>query len=518
MRKTYSISGEYLYIPVNTKAKEKNVSFFIQEEEKAAEKWTQYRIAADESAGTEYSYDFMAELPIGRFKGKKLIIEGDVPESFLEHISISDKKDLPCASHSVIHFTIPRGWSNDPNGLVYQNGIYHFYYQYNPFNLVWGNMSWGHAVSKDLLHWEQKDMVMFPDEEGTVYSGCGLVNERGMLDLPNDALLFYYTVAGGCNAWSEGKPFTQKIAYSLDGGETLIRMKEVCIPEVAHENRDPKIFWHEETQAYIMVLYLRGDEYAVFRSTDLKEWEQTQVIHLEDAWECPDLFCLTSEEGETCWFFWAADGFYYAGDFNGYQFAVFQEKHHAYLTKLPYAAQTYSNTGDRIISIPWIRSKNEGKNYTGTYGIPVELSFEKTEENEFLLIQKPVKELYGQMKPIRDERFVDNVNKFIYNGKECNHALVVKLQLNSQVCGDHAWKVNGMKMEYSALSGTFIAGAERIMAGYGFSEVMLIVDDGILEVFFDNGRRYGVFELQDDRTSFEIDKDMVEICEFYEVM
>ena len=72
MRKTYSISGEYLYIPVNTKAKEKNVSFFIQEEEKAAEKWTQYRIAADESAGTEYSYDFMAELPIGRFKGKKL--------------------------------------------------------------------------------------------------------------------------------------------------------------------------------------------------------------------------------------------------------------------------------------------------------------------------------------------------------------------------------------------------------------------------------------------------------------
>lgn len=91
----------------------------------------------------------------------------------------------------MIHFAARSGWTNDPNGMIYDNGVYHLYFQYNPFGIQWNNMSWGHAVSRDLLHWEQVDSVMFPDENGTIYSGCAIRNDRGLLGLPEDALLFF---------------------------------------------------------------------------------------------------------------------------------------------------------------------------------------------------------------------------------------------------------------------------------------------------------------------------------------
>ena len=118
---------------------------------------------------------------------------------------------------------------NDPNGLVYAEGVYHLYFQHNPFDVQWENMSWGHAVSRDLLHWEQKDDVLFPDETGTMFSGSGIVNDRKMLGLPEDALVFFYTAAGNNNKWSAGKQFTQRIAYSTDGGgRHSIKLTKVC--------------------------------------------------------------------------------------------------------------------------------------------------------------------------------------------------------------------------------------------------------------------------------------------------
>ncbi|MDO4942982.1 MAG: glycoside hydrolase family 32 protein [Lachnospiraceae bacterium] len=518
MKRQFYVTEDYLYIPICKEAGEKLVSFLVQKDEGEPEKLTQYQIPVDMEASETYAYDFLAEIPIGGQKGRMLIVEAEVTETFLDAICISAKKNLPKASDATIHFAAQSGWTNDPNGLVYQDGIYHFYFQHNPVGIAWNNMTWGHAVSRDLLHWEQIDMAMTPDEEGTMFTGCGLVNEREMLRLPKDALLFYYTAAGGTNEWSAGKGFTQRIAYSLDNGRTLVKIEEPCIPELCPENRDPKIFWHEPTQAYIMVLYMRGDEYAVFRSTDLKNWNQTQSINLKDAWECPDLFCLTSEEGETCWFFWSADGFYYAGDFNGYQFAIFQEKHTAYFTKLPYAAQTYANVGDRVISIPWLRLKNDGRNFTGSYGIPVELTFEKTEDDEYRLIQKPVRELLEQMTRVDDSRLLDNGNQIVYNGKDCKHALVVKMHLNSEFEGKHEWKINGMDLQYSAVSGEASADTERMMVGYGYSDVMMIIDDRILEVFFDEGRRYGAFVLPKGDLSFKVDRSMVDSFEFYEVL
>lgn len=517
MKKQFHITEEYLYVPVCKEAEEERISFLIRDGEQKPEKLTEYRIPVDKTASETYEYDFLAEIPLKEQKGKSLIVEGEVSEAFMDTLFLSSKKDLPHDSDASVHFVARSGWTNDPNGLVYQDGVYHLYFQHNPFGIEWNNMTWGHAVSGDLLHWEQADTVMMPDEDGTMFTGCGLVNERNMLGLPEDALLFYYTDAGGTNDWSKGKGFVQKIAYSPDGGQTLIKIKEPCISELCPENRDPKVFWHEPTQAYIMVLYMRGDEYAIFRSTDLQEWKQTQSIHLPDAWECPDLFCLTSEAGETCWFFWTADGFYYAGDFNGYQFAVFQEKHTAYFTKLPYAAQTYSNTGSRVISIPWLRTKNGGENFTGMYGIPVELSFERTEEDEYLLIQKPVKELEEHRIKMDHPYFLDNENQIVYNGKDCKRALMIKMHLNSEFEGKYEWKVNGLHLQYSSDSGEVMADDVRMLAGCGYSDVTMLIDDKILEVFFDEGRRYGAFELPETKKSFQTVRSMIDSFEFYKI-
>ena len=160
-------------------------------------------------------------------------------------------------------------------------------------------MSWGHAVSRDLLHWEQKDDVLFPDETGTMFSGSGIVNDRKMLGLPEDAVIFFYTADGNNNKWSAGKQFTQRIAYS----------------------------------------------------TDLLKWEQTDRLTFKEAWECPDLVCLKDEKGNETWMFWSADGFYFWGEFDGYQFQTDGVRHAAYINKIAYAAQTYSNTGNLCMTV-----------------------------------------------------------------------------------------------------------------------------------------------------------------------
>ena len=172
-----------------------------------------------------------------------------------------------------------------------------------------GNLCWGHAVSEDLLHWKQLDTVMFPEKDGSIFSGCGIVNERGLLKLPESALLFFYTMAGGKTKWSEGKKFTQRLAYSLDGGKTLQKTAEPVIDHIADENRDPKVYWHENSQAYYMVLFLEGHRFGIFRSENLQDWECTQTLELDEAWECPDLREIPVEDGGSRWVFWSADGF-----------------------------------------------------------------------------------------------------------------------------------------------------------------------------------------------------------------
>ncbi len=334
--------------------------------------------------------DYYSYINMEDYRGRTITVKGNFSKTFQEAFIQSDAPIQERIVRPLLHFTPERGWLNDPNGLVYQNGQYHLYFQHNPMDTRWGNMSWGHAVSRDLLHFEFLDPVLYPDQYGAVYSGCGLVNERSLLGLSGDALVFYYTAAGGKNAWSGRRKFTQRIAVSTDGGRRLEKLPREALGMLEEDSRDPKVFWHEETGAYIMVLWLCGNTFGFFRSEDLQNWENTSRIELEGGFECPDLFPLCCEE-ETVWVFTCADGLYYLGQFDGYVFYTDGVQKRAYLNGLPYAAQTYSGTKDRVISIPWLRTCNEGKPYTGMMGLPKELGLTGA-SGGMRLVMRPVKE------------------------------------------------------------------------------------------------------------------------------
>jgi len=166
------------------------------------------------------------------------------------------------------------------------------------------------------------------------------------------------------------------------------------LEHIEADNRDPKVYWHEEKQLYYMVLYLDKNDYAIFNSSDLKNWVMTQKLTIPGAWECPDFREIPVEGGGKKWIFWSADGYYFLGDFDGSHFVTDGVRQEAYHCMLPYAGQTFAGT-DRVIMIPWMRTNNQGKNFRGMMGIPRELTLVKTEEG-YLLRQKLVQELEEQ--------------------------------------------------------------------------------------------------------------------------
>ena len=299
-----------------------------------------------------------------------------------------------------VHFTPSYGWMNDPNGLVYHDGIYELYYQHNPRGIDWNCMTWAHARGTDLLHWEDLGDVLEPDENGLMFSGCAIRNDRGLLGLPKDALLFFYTAAGHSSRESKGKPYTIRLAYSTDGGNTLIKKDGICeageiMETLAAENRDPKVFWHEESGAYILVLWIENNDFGIWRSEDLEQFTMTQRVTLESGYECPDLFRLPvistkeggRETGEEKWVFWTAHGYYYVGSFDGYEFHQEQERRCASQmgpdVVLPYAAQTFSGP-EKVLSVSWLRTKCVGERTTGMMSIPKEFSLIRNKDGYIL--------------------------------------------------------------------------------------------------------------------------------------
>lgn len=378
------ISEPYLWLPVNKKNPEVKLHFYCN--------GTKFQ-EIDIQLGA-YDNDFYTSMDVTRYLGQDIEIKGDIPDDMFHGIFCrKDEVENVYPFRPQIHFAPKNGWHNDPNGLIFADGIYHLYYQWNPYGVIWGNMHWGHAVSKDLVKWEHRPMAMEPDRYGTVYSGCGWQDKENAAGFGKNTLLFFYTASGGCNQWSmeAGNPHTQRLAISTDGGETLQRIDGTILPHIAGGNRDPKIFRHKESAAYIMVLYLDGYEFAVFRSADLIHWEETQRFSADKMRECPDLFELPVEHaaGEKKWIFWSADGYYLVGSFDGYRFTPESEVLCAYSTGIPYAAQTYAGVEDRIISVAWLRLANDRGNYRGLMSVPTELSLSKTHNGYQLRFRLP---------------------------------------------------------------------------------------------------------------------------------
>lgn len=403
-----------------------------------------FKVPVWAGAGT-YQFQFYAPVPLKEYAGSLIEMEGDVGDAFREAVCFSDSVPQKADSHPAIHFSANTGWLNDPNGFYYDKGVYHLYFQHNPFDTAWENMCWGHAVSRDLLHWEQQETVLYPDEGGTMFSGSAIINEKGLLDLPPEYPVFFYTSAGNQSHWSKEEKFVQKLAYSPDDGKTLVKTGITAVPHIAGDNRDPKIYWHEESKGYYMVLYLEENDFAILRSGNLSDWTLTQRITLDNAWECPDLFQVPVEGGGDRWVFWCADGYYYLGDFDGYKFTQTSGKMQAYATKLPYAAQTCWGE-KRVISIPWLRTANENSTYTGTMGLPRELSL--AEQNEVLRLRlKPVRELAEHREKLNAVCGEGGVLHYHPDGEQA-----VELVLALQDESDFTVAINGVNIRYEAKS------------------------------------------------------------------
>ncbi|MCF0128867.1 MAG: glycoside hydrolase family 32 protein, partial [Pseudobutyrivibrio sp.] len=304
----------YINIPVKVGKEEKFLEIWDKEE-----KLFEFKIpCASDAQG--FCADYFASVPLGNAEVDDLRFKGDFCNEFFEGITYTKEPASNSTKRPRFHFTPEYGWINDPNGLVYDGEKYHLYYQYNPFNLQWANMLWGHAASSDLINWQHQDAVMFPDENGMMFSGCGLKNENALLGYDKNALLFFYTSAGDSTPWSKDVPFAQRLAVSTDGGATLNKLKAPVISGLGKDSRDPMVFWHENSRAYVMVLYLENNDFGILRSEDLMDWKLTQRFTLKDAWECPNLLSF-DVAGRTVWLLLTADGFYYFGEFDGFCFS-----------------------------------------------------------------------------------------------------------------------------------------------------------------------------------------------------
>ena len=486
VKKYIRINRKYLLIPICAEKKTKTVSFSMQEG-----KVFEFEIPVSEDEEGFYSFHYYAPLNVEKYAGRKMLVEGDVPNGFLNAVSLSDSIPQVCQSHPLIHFTTDTGWINDPNGLLYQNGIYHLFYQHNPFDTRWENMCWGHAVSRDLLHWERKETILYPDVDGTVFSGSGIINERGLLGLETNAQIYFYTCAGSKSKWSRGKTFTQRIAVSTDGGETLERIEGAAVRQLAEENRDPKVYWHEESSSYYMVLYLRENDFAILRSKDLKNWKKSQTLTLEGAWECPDLRQLPVEGGGEKWVFYSADGYYFTGEFDGHEFKPDGIRQNAWKTTVPYAAQTVWGTKD-VILIPWLRTKNKDKLYTGAMGLPRKLSLVKT-KGGYCLRQLPVDSFLQARSAVHSS----NGEGKVFCMSQRDGALEICIHMDKPA--DYSINLYGTPITYAASCGKLGVGAQVYEIGKSLNDFSLLADGELLEVSAEEGLVMAMMELPSDR-------------------
>jgi fructan beta-fructosidase len=321
------------------------------------------------------------------------------------------------------HFSPEKGWMNDPNGLIYYKGEYHLFYQYNPDSTVWGPMHWGHAISRDLVHWEQLPIALFPDEKGYIFSGS-IVLDKGntsgfgkpnSADPPMVAIFTYHNMEWERAGRKDRE--SQAIAYSLDKGRTWTKYEgNPVLPNKGDVDfRDPKVFWHQPTKHWIMPLAV-GDHLEIFISKNLKAWEKASEFGKNEGahggvWECPDLFELPSSGGKK----WvliqnmgrgAINGGsgtqYFIGSFDG---KVFTNSNPPSTTLwLDYGADNYAgitwngNIDGRKLFIGWMSNwddyatKVPTSTWRSAMTIPRSLKLSQTAEG-FRLTQTPIKEL-----------------------------------------------------------------------------------------------------------------------------
>lgn len=479
------INKKYLNIPVSHQVDRKTMTIKVDGKE---EQSFLVRLASDEP-------DYWVFCDLSAYKGKTITIDCDAAAESLNKMFQDDRivdqdKLYQEENRPQFHFTTRRGWINDPNGLIYHDGEYHLFYQHNPYEREWENMHWGHAVSKDLIHWEELPDALYPDELGGMFSGSAVMdwdNTAGFNQGSKPAMVAAYTAAGRDKQ-------VQCVAYSNDNGRTFTKFEGNPLIDSKHiwnsqDTRDPKVFWYKPGNHWVMVLNER-DGHSIYTSANLKQWQYES--HTTGFWECPELFELPvdGDPGHSKWVMYGASGTYMLGSFDGKMFTPEHGKFQ-YTTGAIYAAQTYTDAPDgRRIQVGWGRISHPGMPFNGMMLLPTELSL-RTTKNGVRLFSNPIAEvdlLTGSTQKFTKEMSGDEANEAINRYRDedllrvsftlsLSHATSAGIDFKGQNLIDY-------DMNSNTINGMFYSPED--MTSMELSAVMYI-DKTSVEIFFDDG-------------------------------
>jgi fructan beta-fructosidase len=396
------------------------------------------------------------------------------------------------------HFSSKRGWNNDTNGMVYYDGEFHMFWQHNPYGWNWGNMTWGHAVSKDMVHWTELGDTIHPDHLGTIFSGSAVVDEKNTADWQTGdkkVIVCVYTSAGGTNAWSHGQPFTQSIAYSNDRGRTwTVYEGNPVLGHINGSNRDPKVIWHKPTERWVMVLYLDGHTMGFFSSTDLKSW--TKHSELKCFHECPELFELPvdGDKDNTRWILYGGSGDYLIGDFDGKEFKPHGKAIRFQYGNCFYASQTFNNvpkSDGRRIQMAWGRIETPGMPFNQCILFPIVLTLHTTDEGIRMFAQ-PIREIEN----IHDSKHIWKKMAVKADGKQLSELsgelFHIKARFLSGDAKEFGFVIRGTHIAYNPEKGELTCRDRKaaLKPVDGKIDLELLVDRNSIEIFANGGRIY----------------------------
>ncbi|MBN8247463.1 MAG: GH32 C-terminal domain-containing protein [Verrucomicrobia bacterium] len=498
-RREFTATGRYLNLPVKHGAPRRKVTLLVEGR----------KVVTNDIELAPDAPDWWAPMDIGPWKGRTVVLQVDtLPEDSASLASVTQGDAFPGGGdlyreplRGQFHFSPRRGWNNDPNGLVWFRGEYHLFFQHNPYGWAWGNMHWGHAVSRDLVHWEELGDVLAPDDFGPMFSGSAVVdwnNTSGLGQEGRPPLVLIYTAAGD--------PTVQCIASSTDGRTFTKYPGNPVLQQITGGNRDPKVMWHEPTKRWVMALYVEkpAGRHTVhfFTSPNLREWTLASITDGDPVgkpylFECPDFFELPvdGDPARREWVLLAANGAHAIGAFDGTRFTPRQERLPGHRGRGFYAPQTFSDIpaqdGRRIL-IGWFQTETRGMSFNQSMTVPLELKLTATDDGPRMTFT-PVRELESLRAASR--RF-DGITVAPGGANPLSGLAADLVELRAEfeppAAGSVTFTVRGAPVIYEATTQELVVNGHRAPAPlrHGRQRLILYADRTGLEVFASDGLTY----------------------------
>jgi sucrose-6-phosphate hydrolase SacC (GH32 family) len=503
-RRDFTIEKQYLHLPIKNGAPRRKLTVLVDSRPVVT-------LDVELADGTP---DWWAWMDVSAWRGRTVTLQAEkLPEDSTALRAVEQGDAIGGAENLYreplrpqLHFSSRRGWNNDPNGLVFYRGEYHLFYQHNPYGWGSANKHWGHAVSRDLVHWRELADALVPDELGPMYSGSAVVDWKNTSGLGRDGQppqVLIYTAAG--------EPTVQCLAYSTDGRSYTKFAGNPVVPEITRGNRDPKVLWHEPTKQWVMALYvgLPGKDGKVDKkgrpigehtvhflvSPNLRDWTVTSRI--EGFYECPDMFELPidGDASRKKWVLTAANSDYMVGSFDGRKFTPETEKLKGHRGRGFYAAQTFSDlpaADGRRIQIGWLQAPSPGMPFNQCMSVPMELKLITTADGP-RLTWTPVKELQAlraQSHRLAAQRLKEgDVNPLAGLRGEL---LELRAEFEPGDAAEIAFRIRGAAIVYDTDKQEISVNGHRAPAPLcdGRQHIVVYSDRTALEVFASDGLSY----------------------------